>query len=133
MEKANGEEVWTKVVYNSKRRKQRASTGTSKGEAKSSSFFITEFAEKFRARDLYQFLKEVGDIDEVIISAKRDIREGFFPVKVTPLGANVCLLEDLVKGEMKALLEGGRNWLGQWLKEVKSWSSSLVDPERIVG
>lgn len=32
--------------------------------------------------------------------------EGYFFVKVTPLGFNYCLLEDLVGGEVKALIEG---------------------------
>lgn len=33
--------------------------------------------------------------------------EGYFSVKVTPMGANLCLLEDLVDWELKALIEGG--------------------------
>lgn len=30
--------------------------------------------------------------------------EGYFLIKVTPLGANLCMLEDLEEGEMEALL-----------------------------
>lgn len=37
--------------------------------------------------------------------------EGYFFVKVTPLGANMCLLEDLVEPEVDALVEDDMIWL----------------------
>ncbi|KAI5416291.1 hypothetical protein KIW84_041368 [Lathyrus oleraceus] len=58
--------------------------------------------------------------------------EGYFSVKVTPMGANLCLLEDLVDGEMKSLIEGGRYWLGKWFKEIRKWKSNDVDLERVM-
>lgn len=38
--------------------------------------------------------------------------EGYFSIKVTPLGANLCLLEDLEEGAIKDLIKEGRSW---WL------------------
>lgn len=39
--------------------------------------------------------------------------EGYFTIKVTPLGTNPCLLEDGRKGELKALVNEAHEWLGQ--------------------
>lgn len=54
--------------------------------------------------------------------------EGYLSVKVTPLGANLCLLEDLVEGEIEAFVEEGCDYLKQWFKEVKRWIKLDVDP-----
>lgn len=39
--------------------------------------------------------------------------EGYFRVKVTPLGANLCLLEEQEEGEIKALVEEAKEWISQ--------------------
>ncbi|PNX61493.1 hypothetical protein L195_g052481, partial [Trifolium pratense] len=44
-------------------------------------------------------------------------RQGYFGVKITPLGANLVLLEDQEEGEIKALLKDAWGWLEQWFKE----------------
>ncbi|CAL5214380.1 unnamed protein product [Lathyrus oleraceus] len=38
--------------------------------------------------------------------------EGYFSLKVTPLGANLYLLEENEEGELEALVEGVKDWLG---------------------
>ncbi|KAI5384542.1 hypothetical protein KIW84_071518 [Lathyrus oleraceus] len=38
--------------------------------------------------------------------------EGYFSLKVTPLGANLFLLEENEEGELEALVEGVKDWLG---------------------
>lgn len=48
-----------------------------------------------------------------------------------PLWVPTCLLEGLVEGEMEALVEYGRIWLGLWFKEVRKWKSEDVNPERV--
>lgn len=45
------------------------------------------------------------------------------------MGANLFLLEDLDEGGVKALVEEGKDWLGQWFKEVMEWKSNYMDPE----
>ncbi|PNY11622.1 hypothetical protein L195_g008233 [Trifolium pratense] len=58
--------------------------------------------------------------------------QGYFGVKITPLGANLVLLEDQVEGEIKALMEDAWGWLEQWFKEIRPWSSGEVDTDRLV-
>lgn len=48
--------------------------GGIRGAEGSSSFFITEFGDKWSAQDLYEEFKSMGDIEEVIISPRRDRR-----------------------------------------------------------
>lgn len=42
--------------------------------------------------------------------------EGYFSVKVTPLGANLSMLEEKEEGELNAFLKEASSWLGQWFK-----------------
>lgn len=44
------------------------------GGSSISTFFLTSFADKLRAKDLYEVLNDMGDIDKVIIPPKRDKR-----------------------------------------------------------
>src|SRR4051812_48282627 len=39
-----------------------------------STTFLTEFGEKWKARDLFFELKELGDLEEVVVSPRRDRR-----------------------------------------------------------
>ncbi|XP_058740912.1 polyadenylate-binding protein, cytoplasmic and nuclear-like [Vicia villosa] len=41
---------------------------------KVSTFFVTEFPEEYGAKDLYNVFSEFGEVDEVIIPSKRDVR-----------------------------------------------------------
>lgn len=44
------------------------------GGSSISTFFLTSFADKLTTKDLYDVLKDLRDIDKVIISPKRDKR-----------------------------------------------------------
>ncbi|XP_058741575.1 uncharacterized protein LOC131613953 [Vicia villosa] len=57
--------------------------------------------------------------------------EGYFRVKATPLGANLCLLEEQEEGEIKALVEEAKDWISQWFSDIHPWSLEDVDNERI--
>jgi hypothetical protein len=59
-------------------------------------------------------------------------RQGYFGVKVTPLGANLALLEGQEDGEVKALMEDAKGWMDQWFKEIRSWCPSDLDAERTI-
>lgn len=39
--------------------------------------------------------------------------EGYFRFKVTLLGENLCLLEEIKEGEIKALISKAKYWIGQ--------------------
>ena len=44
--------------------------------------------------------------------------QGYFAIKVTPLGANYCLLEESEDGELKALAEDANEWIEQWFEVI---------------
>ncbi|KAI5411580.1 hypothetical protein KIW84_056589 [Lathyrus oleraceus] len=56
--------------------------------------------------------------------------EGYFSVKVTPLDTNLCMLEKLEDGDIKALIEEASSWLGQWFKKVRACQPKDVDSEK---
>ncbi|MCI03917.1 DUF4283 domain protein, partial [Trifolium medium] len=58
--------------------------------------------------------------------------QGYFGVKVTPLGSNLTLLEGQEEGEVQALLEDAKDWLDQWFKEIRPWNPKDVDVDRVV-
>ncbi|KAK2369434.1 hypothetical protein QL285_082569 [Trifolium repens] len=58
--------------------------------------------------------------------------QGYFGVKITPLGSNLSLLEGQEEGEVEALMEDAKDWLDQWFKEIHPWSPKDIDLERIV-
>ncbi|GAU49604.1 hypothetical protein TSUD_407690 [Trifolium subterraneum] len=59
-------------------------------------------------------------------------RQGYFGIKITPLVANLTLLEEQEEGEVQALLKDARSWLEQWFKEIRPWTKKEVDNSRLV-
>jgi hypothetical protein len=59
-------------------------------------------------------------------------RQGYFGVKITPLGANLTLLEGQEEGEVQALLDDAKGWLDQWFKDIRPWSPKEIDRDRII-
>lgn len=59
------------------------------------------------------------------------LRQGYFAVKVTPLGANLALLETNDVEDMQSLISDGKEWLSQWFVEVRPWSPKEIDNERL--
>ncbi|XP_058774299.1 uncharacterized protein LOC131648567 [Vicia villosa] len=58
--------------------------------------------------------------------------EGFFSIKVHPMGANLCLLEEMEEGIIKELLDEGKWWWKQWFKNIRPWHTNDVDSERVM-
>jgi hypothetical protein len=58
--------------------------------------------------------------------------QGYFGVKVTPLGSNLALLEGQEEGEVEALMVDAKDWLEQWFKEIRPWNPKDIDTERLV-
>ncbi|GAU42969.1 hypothetical protein TSUD_188420 [Trifolium subterraneum] len=58
--------------------------------------------------------------------------QGYFGVKVTPLGSNLTLLEEQEEGEIQALMEDAKGWLDQWFKEIRPWNNKEIDNERTI-
>ncbi|PNX76543.1 hypothetical protein L195_g032496, partial [Trifolium pratense] len=59
-------------------------------------------------------------------------RQGYFGVKVTPLGSNLTLLEGQEAGEVQALMEDAKGWLEQWFKEIHPWDPKVMDVKRTI-
>lgn len=55
------------------------------------------------------------------------IEERIFSVTETPLGPNLCLLEESVEDELNVILEDGGGWKGKWFKEVRPWKLADVE------
>jgi hypothetical protein len=58
--------------------------------------------------------------------------QGYFGVKVTPLGSTLTLLEEQEEGEVQALMVDAKEWLDQWFQEIHPWSPKEIDRDRIV-
>ncbi|XP_028215124.1 uncharacterized protein LOC114397228 [Glycine soja] len=59
--------------------------------------------------------------------------QGVSTILVTPLGANMVLLEGSVDDEdFQGYIEEAKGWLQQWFKEIKPRNASIVDEERLV-
>lgn len=58
------------------------------------------------------------------------MEEGLFSIRVTPLGPNLCLLEDLIEGEVEVLVEERKSWWEQWFFNIKPWDPLDIDDER---
>lgn len=58
--------------------------------------------------------------------------EGYFSMYITPPGANMCLLEDIVEGEMQNLTMDRKKWLKHWFKEVHPQRSINTDDEKVM-
>lgn len=57
--------------------------------------------------------------------------EGYFGVKITPLGANLCLREESEEGEIKGLIKDASERFNQWFVEIRPCSPQDVDNERL--
>jgi hypothetical protein len=58
-------------------------------------------------------------------------RQAYFGVKVTPLGANLTLLEGQEEGEVQALRDDAKGWMEQWFKDIRPWSPKEIDTSRV--
>ncbi|XP_058775601.1 uncharacterized protein LOC131649870 [Vicia villosa] len=57
--------------------------------------------------------------------------EGYFSIKVTSLGANLCLLEEVKEGDIEALIREGEVCWKQWFSEIRKWKAEDIDEERV--
>lgn len=69
---------------------------------------------------------EISDLKKIFME------EGMFTIRVTALGPNLCLLEDLVLGEVETFIEERRNWWEGLFKLIKPWNPGDIDEERML-
>lgn len=56
--------------------------------------------------------------------------EGLFTIKVTSLGPNISILEDLVLGEVDNFVEERKCWWEKWFVSIQPWRPCDVDVDR---
>ncbi|XP_058759365.1 uncharacterized protein LOC131632637 [Vicia villosa] len=56
--------------------------------------------------------------------------EGIFNIRVTSLGPNICLLEDLVGGDVETFTEERKSWWSQWFWSISPWKPRDIDTGR---
>lgn len=61
---------------------------------------------------------------------KRLIEEGIFTVQAIPIGPSLCLLEEIIEGDLDNFLIKGGAWITKWFKEVRAWESTDVECAR---
>ncbi|XP_058783227.1 uncharacterized protein LOC131657893 [Vicia villosa] len=78
----------------------------------------------------------VADQREVVVARKCDFEYKTDPgvkallIKITPLGANLCLLEEEEEGDIEALIKEAESWWKQWFDSIRPWNELDVDSER---
>lgn len=56
----------------------------------------------------------------------------FFPIKITPLGANKVLMEEVEEGIIHALIADASGWVYEMFDDIRRWSLYEVDNEQVV-
>ncbi|XP_058783008.1 uncharacterized protein LOC131657654 [Vicia villosa] len=88
-----------------------------------------------KEEDLIRFQKAyVGVMEtpgETSNMQERFNKEGYFGVRVTPLGANFCLLEEGEEGILKDIIAEAPVWIHKWFDEIRPWRPNEVDNERV--
>lgn len=59
------------------------------------------------------------------------LEEGLFYIRVTMLGPNMCILEDLVLGEVEAFLVERKEWWKSLFSRIRPWELEDVAMERL--
>lgn len=55
----------------------------------------------------------------------------YFMMRVISMGANTCMLEDLIEGKVELFLEERKEWWGGMFKEIRRWTPEDVDHNRL--
>lgn len=81
------------------------------------------------SKDYTSVLRNPGEEDNL---KRKFFEEGLFSIRVTVLGPNICLLEDLVGEDLEAMLQERRVWWDHLFVSVNPWKPTDVDSERLV-
>lgn len=60
------------------------------------------------------------------------ICQGFADIRATPMGANLVLLEAVGEDDVAKLIDDSRDWLYNWVSEIRPWEPTMLDDERFV-
>jgi hypothetical protein len=106
--------------------------GSKKGVAHKKVILKYEAEEKEVARLLKTYVGEANSPGTTYNIQNAFHSQGYFGVKVTPLGSNLALLAGQEEGEVETLMEDAKGWLDQWFSTIRPWKPKDVDMERII-
>lgn len=93
-------------------------------------YFVTDEEDDMRFYKAYTGVMRNPRVEDDIKS--RYLEEGLFSIRVTIMGPNLCLLEDLVGNDVASLVSERKEWWNQFFVSINPWKPSDVDYERIV-
>ncbi|GKV09634.1 hypothetical protein SLEP1_g21105 [Rubroshorea leprosula] len=76
------------------------------------------------------YVGQMHKLDGLMSLQDRLLVEGFFSIKVTPMGGNLMLIHCEDTEEVDTLLKEGNDWLKNWFEDVRPWSQTEVAKER---
>ncbi|GLU14523.1 hypothetical protein SLE2022_310850 [Rubroshorea leprosula] len=79
------------------------------------------------------YVGQMHKFDGLMSLQDRLLIEGFFSIKVTPMGGNLMLIHCEDAEEVDTLLKEGNDWLKNWFEDVRPWSQMEVAKERLHG
>lgn len=58
--------------------------------------------------------------------------QGYFTVKITPIGVNIQLLEEQDERNIQMLITDAQDSMKHWFKEIRPWSPKDVDIKKVI-
>ncbi|GKV10156.1 hypothetical protein SLEP1_g21563 [Rubroshorea leprosula] len=98
-------------------------------------FFFSNFLDDWNFEQKWQTFKKYGKVLEIHCPNRRGKTKkgsGVFSCHVRAMGGKLILLDSEDKEELRDLINLGQDWLGQWFKEIREWSPSMVATKRFV-
>ncbi|KAK7283182.1 hypothetical protein RIF29_12550 [Crotalaria pallida] len=81
-----------------------------------------------RYRECY--VGQVRNLEDIPSLQDAFFKEGFFSIKITPLGGSFVLLQGGDSEEIPELLFSEKSWFNSRFKDIQRWSPALIFPER---
>ncbi|XP_058725718.1 uncharacterized protein LOC131597013 [Vicia villosa] len=92
-------------------------------------FFSKDVDRERLSNSLVGILRIPGSADGI---QSRIERVGFFAIRVIPLGASMCLLEETEVGSLAEFSNEGEEWWQDWFTKISAWKKDVVDTYRTV-
>lgn len=94
------------------------------------------FAVSLEEEDVFRYGKAfTGVLRHLMLGVEMKkifIKEGIFSIRVTPMGPNLCLLEDLIHGGVEMFIEERKEWWENWFCNIRAWKPTKIDAKRFI-
>lgn len=79
-------------------------------------------------KDFMGVVENPGDTYNI---QERFNKEGYFGIKVAPMGASLWLMEEKDEGLLRYIIAEASEWISQWFEKIRPWCPNDVDNERV--